>query len=310
MPSYSEQALQFMESAAEVESSVDKIGPMVGEYFDHKYGPRFENREDGCQPPRVLDTMIALKEDLTASRERLAAADEEHVELLRQMVETRDEREQLKASLYRHLSAARHVVEDLYGKGKTFQLVSLEGPTGRTSNQLMRQAGQAAKRLGQKGLKLPDPEAEGFGVNPPVAAKALKKKVGRLTQVIDHLRGLRRDAQESRKVKNRVLKEHKALFLNVARALESFYRLAGEDEHADRIRPSARRPGRRVIDDNGQASDDGSSEESPEQASSQSTSESSAETPPAAESAAPEASASESPVSESTSEASTSERST
>ncbi len=49
-------------------------------------------------------------------------------------------------------------------------------------------------------------------------------------------------------MKNRMLEEHKDTFLWTARTLEGYYRLAGEDELADRIRPSSRRRGLRAVD--------------------------------------------------------------
>ncbi|MCP5017154.1 MAG: hypothetical protein GY938_18060, partial [Ketobacter sp.] len=64
----------------------------------------------------------------------------------------------------------------------------------------------------------------------------------------DEQRRLNREVQESRKVKNRKLEEHKDTFLWTARTLEGFYRLAGENELADRIRPSLRRRGLRAVD--------------------------------------------------------------
>lgn len=66
-------------------------------------------------------------------------------------------------------------------------------------------------------------------------------------------------------MKNRAMKEHKDLFLWTARTLEGYHRLAGEEEHADRIRPCGRRPGRRLVDVNDETSEGASPEESPEQ---------------------------------------------
>ncbi len=106
----------------------------------------------------------------------------------------------------------------------------------------------ALGRFEQPILEFGASEFEGFTVDPKGAARGLKTKVTRLRGVSDEQRRLNREAQESRKVKNRKLEEHKDTFLWTARTLEGFYRLAGEDELADRIRPSLGRRGLRAVD--------------------------------------------------------------
>ena len=58
----------------------------------------------------------------------------------------------------------------------------------------------------------------------------------------------RRAADETRKDMHQAMADHKETFLWIARAGEGLYRLAGEDELAERIRPSLRRKGRRKVD--------------------------------------------------------------
>ncbi len=106
----------------------------------------------------------------------------------------------------------------------------------------------AIARFEQPDLEFPASELEGFTVDPEGAARGLKTKVTRLRGVVDEQRRLNREVQESRKVKNRKLEEHKDTFLWTARTLEGFYRLAGEDELADRIRPSLGHRGLRAVD--------------------------------------------------------------
>ena len=128
-------------------------------------------------------------------------------------------------------------------------------------------------------------------VEPQTVADGLKVMVDRLTEVLAEQRNLRREVQETRKVKNRLLEEHKERFLYTARTLEGLYRLAGEKEHAERIRPSTTRPGRRAAEVEGEAAEESSAAES-------TASES-------AESAATESTASESTATESTATEST-----
>ncbi|MCP3964394.1 MAG: hypothetical protein GY719_41730 [bacterium] len=63
----------------------------------------------------------------------------------------------------------------------------------------------------------------------------------------------------SRKRKNRAIEAHQDTFSWVASNAESLFRLAGEHELADSIRPSRRRPGRRAAEDaDGESQSEGS----------------------------------------------------
>ena len=146
------------------------------------------------------------------------------------------------------MSAARHTLDELFGKGSAFRVAGIEGPTAQRREKLLRQAELAIARFEQPNLEFPESEFEGFTVDPEGAARGLKAKVTRLRGVFDEQRRLNREVQESRKVKNRRLEEHKDTFLWTARTLEGFYRLAGEEELADRIRPSLGSRGLRAVD--------------------------------------------------------------
>ncbi len=248
MQRQSDMVLQQLESTVEVESSVEIHGPIVARKHGKIHAAELEGLGEGQATSRVLDTMNLLKEGLAGSRQRLAAADHRHVEQLRQIVALQQESRELVPSLYRHLSAARHTVNELLGKGSAFRIASIEGPTAQKREKLLRQAELAIARFEQPDLQWPASEYEGFTVDPQGVARGLKVKVTRLSGVLDEQRRLRREAQESRKVKNRTLEEHKKKFVWTARTLEGLYRLAGENELADRIRPSLRRRGLREVD--------------------------------------------------------------
>ncbi len=263
MQRHSKEVLQQLESSAEVEASVATHGPIVARKLDEIYA---RNQEEGQSAPDFLGTMTTLKDGLGASRQSLGEVDNRHVEQLRKIVGLRRERDQLIPSLYHHFAATRQTVEQLFGKGNSFEIAGIDGPTAQKPNKLLRQAAFAIQRFEQPELKLPAVEIEGFEIHPESVARGLRAKADRLEGVFGDLRVLRREAQESRKVKNRRLEEHQKTFLWTARALEGFYRLAGENELADLIRPSTRRPGRRAVDVEGEESEpeESASEDSPE----------------------------------------------
>ncbi len=248
----SEMALQLMESSMEVESSVDTHGvPIVARKLDVIHAPRYLTQEEGKEgqnPPDFGGTMFALKYELADSRKSLAEADNQHVEKLRKVVMLRRERDSLLPALYGHFAATRQTVEQLFGKGKSFEIAGIDGPTSQKPKKLLRQTGFLTQHLENPELELPAVEIEGFEIHPQRVAQGLRAKGDRLEAVYGELRVLRREAQESRKVKVRKLKEHQRTFLWTARTLEGFYRLAGEDELADLIRPSTRQAGRRAVE--------------------------------------------------------------
>ncbi len=245
MQKQSEMVLQQLESSAEVEASVAAHGPIVARKLDELYG---QNLEEGQSAPDFQGTMSALNDRLAGSRQGLAMADNQNVEQLRKLDELQQESNELFPKLYQHMSAARNTLDQLFGKGSAFRVASIEGPTAQRKEKLLRQAELAIARFEQPGLEFPASEYEGFEVDPEGAARGLKAKVTRLRGVFDEQRRLNREVQESRKVKNRKLEEHKKTFVWTARTLEGFYRLAGEEELADRIRPSLGRRGLRAVD--------------------------------------------------------------
>jgi hypothetical protein len=71
----------------------------------------------------------------------------------------------------------------------------------------------------------------------------LSTALDRMALAQQAVRREQRELEVTMVAKNRVMAAHDACFLNIARTLESLFRLAGFQELADRVRPSTRRPG-------------------------------------------------------------------
>jgi hypothetical protein len=71
----------------------------------------------------------------------------------------------------------------------------------------------------------------------------LTDAVGALDSAQVALRREERERESTLMIKNRVMAAHDMRFLTIGRTLEALFRLAGFEELADRVRPSARRPG-------------------------------------------------------------------
>ncbi len=249
----SDRILDLVQSAAGVESEIETHTEEVAAGLGETFAGIFEAWGDGQEPPDFRANLRALKDKLGDSREALSQAEERHIGLIRQAVARRGEREELTGGLYDDFSSMRRTVEELYhGKGKgnvnAFVVAGIQGPTAQWPTKLLRQVDLAIGHLRQPGLEFPQSRFGETRLEPTRLADALQPRSERLHLVQADLRRLRSELNASRKEKNRALDAHKETFLWVARAAESYFHLAGEHELAARIRPSARRPGRRAVE--------------------------------------------------------------
>jgi len=79
--------------------------------------------------------------------------------------------------------------------------------------------------------------------DPKAYAAAVEKSAGELRTALDDVAAARRVAEKALLEKRAVTEEYDNLFLHGARTFESYCRLAGKKELADRVRPSETRPG-------------------------------------------------------------------
>ncbi len=249
----SDRVLNLVQSAIQVETEIDIHTEAIATGLDETFAPVFDGWEEGQEKPDFQATLRAMKDKLGDSREMLSESEQRHIGLIRQAVEYRGERQELSGSLYEDFSSMRRTVEELYrGKGKdnvnAFVVAGIQGPTAQKPTKLLRQIDLAIGHLLQPGLEFP---ASRFGetrLEPTKLVAALKPRCDRLHQVQADLRRVAAETNASRKEKNRALEAHKNTFLWVSQSAESLFHLAGEHELAERIRPSARRPGRRAAE--------------------------------------------------------------
>jgi hypothetical protein len=232
---------------------------------------------DGPEPPNFLGHLFALKDGLAVSATGVNEADQRHVHELANLIQLRDERNKLAEDGYGKFSTMRRAIDELQGPGKAFVLAGIEGPTSRKTPKLLRQMDLAVPRLfeanpqfaprpprgrssppppspqgalqssppsPQGALPVPDSGVVGIQVDPKAMGQQLQQIRDRLRKTHREFRRMIRKVQASRKEKNRRIAEHKERQLWTARIVEGYYRLAGETELADRLRPATVQPGR------------------------------------------------------------------
>lgn len=265
----SDRILVLLDTSLKVETEIETHAPEIAGRLDERFAPRFEGLGVGSERPDFLSTLLAMKGELQASREALAAQEQRHMDLLKRGIELRGERGKLTDSLYGDFSAMRRTVEQVYdSEGNTersaFVLAGIQGPTAQKPVRLLRQVDLAVAHLLNSDLVLPEPRFGGVDVDPRRLARGLRPRAQRLGEVIREIKEVGSQLNATRKEKNRAVEHHKETFLWVARGAESFFQLAGESELAERIRPSVRRRGRRAADvgETDEASGESSGDES------------------------------------------------
>ncbi len=250
----SDRILDLVYSAAKVESEIETHTEEIGTRFDGMFVPVFDGFEEEQPKPDFRAILQALRLKLGNSREALSLVEQQHISLIRQAVEQREERKQLTQSLYEDFSSMRRTIEELYRGAKgddkvnVFVVAGIQGPTAQKPTKLLRQIDLAISHMQQPGLEFPESRFGETRLEPAKLVEVLKPRSERLHQVQADLRRVAAETNASRKEKNRAIDAHKEVFLWVSRSAESLFHLAGEHELAERLRPSARRPGRRAAD--------------------------------------------------------------
>ncbi len=248
----SENILRFLDSAKEVEDSVTVQGPAIAEALDRRFQPRVEvliatgELEDGRPTYRAV--LFSLRDELAASREELSAVELHHIDLKAQVTELAIEREQLHDDLGDDYTFLRGSLEKRAAGRKVSAQAGLQGPTAKKSSRLVRQVTVAVYKLSKPDLVIAEDRLAAFGFDIEGTVARLKAKAERLDELLQLLRRLKRELQVSQVTKDKAVERHRKTFVPVTRTLEGYYRLAGEDELADQIRPSVVQRGRRAVE--------------------------------------------------------------
>lgn len=126
--------------------------------------------------------------------------------------------------------------------------MGVTGPTPRQPVALVSQIRETVEFLRSPKVATPTIELDGVQIDLTTVGTDLGSAADRLDTVLTNLAQARKNAQTSRVAKNKAIERYDREFLWIARTLEGYFRLAGMDELAERIRPSARRAGRRAAD--------------------------------------------------------------
>jgi hypothetical protein len=196
--------------------------------------------QPGEGPGGTAGMIRRLGQTLLTSAEELVAADRAHEAEKADDAAVRRELEEAIEAVYREVVDFRTGLEAVGGTEATVN-AGLTGNTPREPVALGRLAHALYDALPR--LAAIPVARRGLTFDVMSYAEPLSTAIDRLDGAQTALRREERELEATLMIKNRVMAAHDMRFLTIARILESLFRLAGFEELADRVRPSARRPG-------------------------------------------------------------------
>ncbi len=228
--------LRRLATVAEVLFSLGTFGERIAALLDQRH-PAAEG-DPGFTYRTVFEH---LRLDLESIRERLAAARDQHVRMLVRAAGLRRRVHELATELYNRQVAARRILSGVFEPGRSFEVAAASGKTPRVAAVLEQQAGQTVKVLRQPEVDLGPIQADGVQIDLGQMADGLETRIEALREARNGREQTRKALGETKVLKDQAIEYCDGLLPWVGRTLESYCRIAGEPELAERIRTSTRR---------------------------------------------------------------------
>jgi len=196
---------------------------------------------------------VALLVTLLARKQRqvnvaLVTASDAYDKELADDTAPREARDEAAAALTAEVVDIRGVVESTYGAGMLRSL-GIDGKTDVEPKAILSKSKKLASALTDPERKWPKPARKGVKVDPGEWAGDLETWSDKLEQSLKDVMRETREAQAALDVKDRAQAANDVSFMRIARFLSAAFYLVGDDVLATKVRPSARRPGT-VLDEN------------------------------------------------------------
>ncbi len=228
----SKMVLDRNRSALLVMQAAETHGPAVGEKLKAVLGDA---------APDAAATIRALGDVIRRDAAAMVAADEAHEAELADDAAPRAARDAAFETVSSLLGEVRATTAVAYGEAAVAEL-GFAGKTLREPMALVALAGTVVERLPRLRDRAPVTLALRF--DPAVYEAALAPAIAALRASLDEVRREAREAEATHTAKQRALATYDERFAAAASALTGLFHLAGEHALAERVRPSARRPGR------------------------------------------------------------------
>jgi hypothetical protein len=179
---------------------------------------------------------------LSECRDRLADAAGRHLEIQTEADELDRRSEAAATRLGETMLAVRDTVRGVYG----FDQLAHFGFPERTPSwpsTLLERSREVFGRMTDPTLEVPPSRLPDYDLDCPRLARTMTSPIEDLGEILGAVREHRREVRKSECRQGEALADFNDAFLQIAGSLESWLRMAGQDDKADRVRPSRRRPG-------------------------------------------------------------------
>ncbi len=192
-----------------------------------------------------------LAGDLEMAKAGMISANTVHLGQLALIVDLKERRDGLTGTLFNRFSKARRIFETLHGADRRFPVLAISGDTPSDPTGLVAQVRDTVGFLEVPKVAAPPFDLLGVEIDPPTMATQLLAGADQLDGVLVEVDEAEKQADATREAKNVAISGYDRKFLRVARVAESVFHYAVMHEMATRVRPSTRRPGRRLADEGG-----------------------------------------------------------
>ena len=226
-------------SAESVAAAADTHTDKVRKTFEAQFSKYLRKKES---MPDVGLALTLVGRALRASSEALVEASRVHDAELADDAAPREARDTSAAELVSLTVGIRSAVDAVYGQAG-LKALGLDGRTPTDSKAILEHARNLSKRLGDPKLAWPKALRSGVKLQPEVWIAELKEPVARLEAARKDVAREEREAQATGDAKAKAMSAHDAIFSRGAGFVSAALSLIGEDDLADRTRPSTRRAG-------------------------------------------------------------------
>ncbi len=195
--------------------------------------------------PDFFGTVVAVGRKLKVAIDRVVAADGRLFAANTALDRERKLRARKTSRLARLIMGLRGACSSLFIDLPVQQL-GFDARTAQDPVPLLIQADRVVENLESDEFQ-GEPLFPGVDFDPKKYAAQVRDGAGGLRGCLDNIAEMKRKADTALLEKRAITEEYDDLFLQGARAFETYCRMAGKTELADRVRPSESRPGRTVV---------------------------------------------------------------
>jgi hypothetical protein len=229
-----------MQSAREIKVAIEADGDRVGGLLNEQHPLPVEEGEPAFD---YRQHMRHLSSHLDMAVDGAVVSEDAHADQEIRGSRLQEERDEVAGRGYDKLISARYGLESLYKRGG-FELAFLSGATPGAPRRLVEQLGQSAKLLRQPVVERRDVKVRGFTVDFDEVADDLESEEKALRSALNRVDAAKKKADGTLLAKRKAADVLRRTLGWVGQTTEGLFRLAGEDELAERIRTSTRRPSR------------------------------------------------------------------